>query len=479
MKYSIVIATYNHCDDLLKPCVESIVKYTNLEDIELIIVANGCTDETQEYLQYLDSYFSRTTVGSFKYLFFQEPLGYAKANNKGLEVATCDKIVLLNNDIVLLEQVKNTWITLLDSQFKNTECGVSCALKIYSEAANHDFAVFFCVMIHRKVFDTIGVLNEEYGAGGCEDIEFCIKAEKAGFKVCQATTMQWSEEENLHVGSFPLYHKGEGTVHDKSLVPDWSNIFYNNNVKIAKKYNPTWVGIHNKNTQDYKSALSFLKRPGTYFYEDIVINDEYNVVSDKNIVGRNILDIGANIGTFSLLTSYLGAKKVVSVEPTSNVYAQLIDNINTSKLHNIVPLKNIVSNISNEVFKISVNDFSGVNSMYNVGDRHEEVRSITLSELLTHFDDDDIYLKIDCEGAEYDILLNASEEDMRRITQISIEIHMDLHPTYKGAEILENKLRGFGFNQTGDHQLLHWDFDSAGNKINMKKLPCKLERWSK
>ena len=40
MKYSVVIGTYNHCDDLLKRCVEALIKYTNLEDIELIIVAN-------------------------------------------------------------------------------------------------------------------------------------------------------------------------------------------------------------------------------------------------------------------------------------------------------------------------------------------------------------------------------------------------------------------------------------------------------
>ena len=64
MKYSIIIPTYNHCDDLLKPCVEAVIKYSNLEDIELIIIANGCKDETDGYLAYLHSYFdffARTT----------------------------------------------------------------------------------------------------------------------------------------------------------------------------------------------------------------------------------------------------------------------------------------------------------------------------------------------------------------------------------------------------------------------------------
>ena len=42
-------------------------------------------------------------------------------------------------------------------------------------------------MIHRKVFDKIGLLNEEYGVGGGEDTEFCIEAEKAGFEVVEET----------------------------------------------------------------------------------------------------------------------------------------------------------------------------------------------------------------------------------------------------------------------------------------------------
>ncbi len=50
MKYSVIIPTYNHCDKFLKPCIEAILKYSHIKDIELIISANGCTDNTFEYL---------------------------------------------------------------------------------------------------------------------------------------------------------------------------------------------------------------------------------------------------------------------------------------------------------------------------------------------------------------------------------------------------------------------------------------------
>ena len=35
MKYSIVIPTYNNCDKYFKYCIESIIKYTDLEDVEI------------------------------------------------------------------------------------------------------------------------------------------------------------------------------------------------------------------------------------------------------------------------------------------------------------------------------------------------------------------------------------------------------------------------------------------------------------
>ena len=58
MKYSIVVPTYNHCDDLLKPCIDAILKYTNMSQVELIVSANGCVDNTLEFLSNLKTKFN-------------------------------------------------------------------------------------------------------------------------------------------------------------------------------------------------------------------------------------------------------------------------------------------------------------------------------------------------------------------------------------------------------------------------------------
>ena len=102
MKYSIVIPTYNNCEKYLKPCIDSIIKWTDMADVELVISANGCIDNTSRYLHYLE-----TSIPNLKVVWNNEPLGFAKATNEGIKATSASKIILLNNDTILLEQQKN------------------------------------------------------------------------------------------------------------------------------------------------------------------------------------------------------------------------------------------------------------------------------------------------------------------------------------------------------------------------------------
>lgn len=235
MKYSIVIPTYNHCEDLLKPCIESIFRYSNIADIELIISANGCTDGTSLYLDQLRYQFNTLNLANnFKVAWSDSPSGYPKATNDGIKLATTDKIILLNNDCVLLEQKKNDWLNFLNEPFESSaNCGITCVVKSYSEIINMDFAIFFCVMIDKKVFDDIGLLNEEYGMGSSEDIEFCLLAQQKGYEIHQVFEKQKTDK--FFTGKFPIYHLGEGTVHDKELVQGWENHFESNKIMLSRK----------------------------------------------------------------------------------------------------------------------------------------------------------------------------------------------------------------------------------------------------
>jgi glycosyltransferase involved in cell wall biosynthesis len=254
MKYSIVIPTYNHCNDFLKPCIESIFKYSNLADIELIVSANGCTDETSQYLDQVRLEFNKLNLAkNFQVAWSDSPSGYPKATNDGIRLATTDKIVLLNNDCILLEQEQNQWLTLLEKPFEDfPQCGISCVVKDYSKVMAKEYAVFFCVMIDKKLFDEIGYLNEEYGTGSGEDMEFCVKAQEKGYELHQIFE-KTKLNEKYFGGQFPIYHFGEGTVHDESLVSNWESNFLKNKIKLAKKVNNDWTKT--KMTNDKKVGV--------------------------------------------------------------------------------------------------------------------------------------------------------------------------------------------------------------------------------
>lgn len=320
MKYSVVIPTYNHCDDFLKPCIESILKYTTPQTIELIVSANGCTDNTKQYLDYLKTNHPELKL---KVVWSDVPLGYPKATNLGIQAATTNKIVLLNNDTVLLDQEKDTWLNLLNSSFEDPACGISCVIKEYSKTMHRDYAVFFCVMIDKKVFDTIGHLNEEYGTGSGEDMEFCIHAEDAGFKICQVVEKQRLDKKYF-TGAFPIYHFGEGTVHDETLVPNWKSTFLKNALTVAKKHNTEWNAPKNMN----------YKRVGviTPIYNDIEhIFHAINAVKSQthgNVV-HYIYDDGSTDGLYEGLEEY--------VKSTPNiVYSRGSKNSGQSHARNIL-----------------------------------------------------------------------------------------------------------------------------------------------
>lgn len=290
MKYSIVIPTYNHCDKYLKPCVESILKYSRVSDIELVISANGCIDNTFEYLGALKEKFNYLGLkDNLKIVWHPNALGYSKATNEGIKVATTDLIVLLNNDCILLEANKNIWLELLESPFnKDKDCGITCVVKGPSTPAGRDFAIFFCVMVHKKVFNKIGLLNEEYGVGGGEDTEFCIEAENAGFKVLECLEKRFSDNELMYIGDYPIYHKGEGTMHDTNLVSGWANIFLQNSLKLAKKYNRPY----------YQWMLSNHWERAVYFKGDSIAPREITryTWASSNIIGTKIFELGCSSG---------------------------------------------------------------------------------------------------------------------------------------------------------------------------------------
>ncbi|NBP59476.1 glycosyltransferase, partial [bacterium] len=235
--YSIVIPTYNHLDDCLRPCLESIIKYTDLDNVEVIVIANGCRDSTVPYVNSLGK--------PFKCIEHKEQLGYTKATNIGMRVACGDYIILLNNDTVFLPQQKNEWLAILEKPFLiDPQAGMSGPMLFKGvPGKSNDFIMFFCAMTTRKVVDNIGYLDEMYSPGGVEDVDYGLRLTIGGYKLYSVATSRCVEAKDAHhmsFGSFPIYHPGGTTC---SKEPGWNDILIRNNRLLAQKFPEYFTGL--------------------------------------------------------------------------------------------------------------------------------------------------------------------------------------------------------------------------------------------
>jgi len=114
-----------------------------------------------------------------------------------------------------------------------------------------------------------------------------------------------------------------------------------------------------------------------------------------------------------------------------------LTNLQLNNLRNVIPLNAAVSNKTSAV-TIFLNEDESGHSMYSSTSRAVQVESVTLQKI---FEDNNIskcnLLKLDCEGAEYDIINTMSINDVNKINRMIIEYHFaDSKP-----ELLENLVK--------------------------------------
>ncbi len=189
-----------------------------------------------------------------------------------------------------------------------------------------------------------------------------------------------------------------------------------------------------------KKLLKMSLRNGTIFFvrayssdisclQSITMENEYfpyfNVMP-----GDTVIDIGANIGSFSVSVAYREpSAKIYAIEPVKNNYNLLCQNIELNHLTNVSPINVAISDKREELtIYHGLGSWFASGSFYKVDatDPHssEEVSCITLEDI---FIENEIgncdFLKMDCEGAEYKILFSLSDELLRKIKKIAIEFH--------------------------------------------------------
>lgn len=204
---SVIVVNYNG-GDVFGECLKSLskLKYSLWE---LIVVDNGSTDGNLELIKKIPAVVKRTTVVRNK-----GNVGFAGANNQGLEIAKGELILLLNNDTKVgpdlltglvgrLQVDKGSSIGVIQPKIK-----IMANPKLLDSAGSYLTGTGFlqhwgflakdgkefdqekyifsakgaCMLIRKEVINEIGLFDSDYGSY-MEETDFCWRVWLAGYKI--------------------------------------------------------------------------------------------------------------------------------------------------------------------------------------------------------------------------------------------------------------------------------------------------------
>lgn len=205
---SLLIPTRDRID-LLKQCIDSILKLTTYPNFEILVIDNDSQEAESK------AYFAEIQRDArVRVLHYPHPFNYSAINNAGARHARGSVLGLLNNDI---EVITPGWLEEMVSHALRMEIGVVGAMLYYPNdtiqhagvilgiggVAGHCYVgmprgwpgdkhrgglvqslsavTAACAVVRREVFEQVSGLDEELEVA-FNDVDFCLRVRQAGYR---------------------------------------------------------------------------------------------------------------------------------------------------------------------------------------------------------------------------------------------------------------------------------------------------------
>lgn len=211
-KVGLVTVTYNS-GDVVDAFLKSVLRQSHA-NFRTYVVDNGSADDTLDRLaQVADPRI--TTIAN------AANAGFAAANNQAIRAALadgCDRVLLINNDtefdgdflahLLCAMDERKTDMVVPKMMFFDDPRRIWCAGGRFLPARGYltrqfgyrqidagqfdvprdvQFAPMCCMLIHKRVFEKIGLLDDHYFVY-CEDNDFCYRALRSGLRLTYIPT---------------------------------------------------------------------------------------------------------------------------------------------------------------------------------------------------------------------------------------------------------------------------------------------------
>jgi GT2 family glycosyltransferase len=198
---SVIVLAWNGIE-FLGPCLDALLAQ-HFADFEVVVVDNGSSDGSADFVA--ESYPQVRLIRN------ERNIGFAAGNNIGLEAATGEVLVLLNQDT----EVHEDWLEALVSTFDDASIGIAGCKLLYpdgtiqhaggvllgprgetghvgrheeddgrfDELTDAEFVTAAALAMSRAALERVGALDEGFSPAYYEDIDWCYRARAVGFRV--------------------------------------------------------------------------------------------------------------------------------------------------------------------------------------------------------------------------------------------------------------------------------------------------------
>ncbi len=224
------------------------------------------------------------------------------------------------------------------------------------------------------------------------------------------------------------------------IVKNWYLVFF----IYFGIYKKEFFFLHLKNGLEIKLRT---QSTDLQAFANVWILKEYDIEEFKIIENDVIIDVGGHIGLFALDASLKSRNgKIISIEPHPQNFLLLKENIIKNNLLNTVLVNKAITNSNKniELFLDSYDD--SAHSIYGTGKNSIQIKATTLEEIMKENQISKCnMLKIDCEGAEFEIMESLLDDELLKIDKLCLEYHLKGNSLFS-LDRLRNRLEKMNYN---------------------------------
>jgi FkbM family methyltransferase len=205
-----------------------------------------------------------------------------------------------------------------------------------------------------------------------------------------------------------------------------------------------------------------------WILKETCLERQYQHASVKVEDGWVVFDVGAGLGDFAISVARARPHSTVyAFEPFPESFFLLQENLRLNQIQNVRAWPHA---LSAQAGSTALHLFSPEAVQHTTVSRSDragsdvQVSSVTLDQVFSQFQlarcD---YMKMDCEGAEYDILFNASDATLQKIKHVCLEYHEGVTEFSHRDLVQFFERHGFRVKQTPSPAHRHLGFLHAVN----------------